>query len=156
MTYETFDPFDGMPDGTDADQWLSQQGWTDSIGIGSEDSPMRIRSYQRTVNGEAEYIVDVWDILGGTPYIKVPGPGELMDLLARWAPAAQAASVVQLVDELVDPSLDTTNVVGRVAAKVIHGVEEVLPAMRRHEREVAAHRRQARLAREAQAAKEAQ
>ncbi|WP_433530476.1 hypothetical protein ACQPYA_30760 [Micromonospora sp. CA-263727] len=142
MSYEIFDPFEGAPDTVVATEWLEGQGWSEFLGIGDEDSVLRVQSFRRTVDGRDEFIVDVGDVVQGSPYVKVDNFGELMDLLARWAPAVQAAALVAAVDDLRSYGLDKDGLAELVGAKVAFGAAEALPALQRHEQHQAAHRRQ--------------
>jgi len=155
MTYERFDPFPGKPDDMDDEQWLTQQGWEPSLGIGDTNSIMQVQSYRRTVDDHVECIAYASDLLGGTGYIKVGGPGELMDLLARWAPAVQAAAIVHTLDDIRSSRLDADGIVEVISAKVNHGQHETLPMLqgylreqRKHEREIRERRAAARRAAE--------
>ncbi|MFG1801029.1 hypothetical protein ACGFI4_12790 [Micromonospora carbonacea] len=143
MTYQIFDPYEGMPhDATvNAEQWLDQQGWSEFLGIGGEQSDLSIRTYRRTVEGQDEYIVQVWDVMQGSPFVKVDNFGELMDLLARWAPAAQAAALVFVIDALQSYDLDREGVVETLAAKAAFGGSKGLEALQRHQQEQDAQRR---------------
>ncbi|NIL56242.1 hypothetical protein [Salinispora arenicola] len=153
MSYEIFDPYADLPDGVNAEKWLEQQGWSEFLGVGGEDSDLHIRSFRRTFDGRDEFLVDVWDVNQGSPYVKVDNFGDLMDLLARWAPAIQAAALVQAVDNLRSPALDMDGVAEVVGAKVAFGASDVLPALRRDRQEQAAYRRQ--VAEQRKAAREA-
>ncbi|MGC4784122.1 hypothetical protein ACLQ3A_21110 [Micromonospora zamorensis] len=144
MTYEIYDPFKGRPENVDSDRWLEQQGWSEFFGIGGEESDLRIRSYRRIgESGQEEYIVDVWDLIQGSPFVKIDNIGELMDLLARWAPAVQAAALVYVLDELQSYRIDRRGVVEAVTAKAAWGVTEGAQALLADEREQAARRHQA-------------
>ncbi|MEV5690718.1 hypothetical protein [Micromonospora globbae] len=137
----------------DVGVWLEQQGWSEFLGIGGEASELCVRSFRRTVGGRDEFIVEVWDAAQGSPFVKVDNFGELMDLLARWAPAVQAAAVVAAVDDLRSYGLDKDGLAELVGAKVAFGASDALPALRRHEQQQAAHRRQ--VAAQRKAAREA-
>ncbi|MEO3776731.1 hypothetical protein ABGB16_07730 [Micromonospora sp. B11E3] len=142
MSYEIFDPFEGAPDNVDVIEWLEGQGWSGFLAIGGDESPLRVESFRRTVDGRDEFLVDVWDVNQGSPYVKVDNFGDLMDLLARWAPAVQAAALVSAVDSLRSYGLDKDGVAELVGAKVAFGASDALPALQRHEQEQAAYRRQ--------------
>jgi hypothetical protein len=71
----------------------------------------------------------------GTGYIKVGGPGELMDLFARWAPAVQAAAIVHTLDDIRSSRLHADGIVEVISAKVSHGQEETLPTLQEYLRE---------------------
>ncbi|WP_433536136.1 hypothetical protein ACQPZK_30295 [Micromonospora sp. CA-249363] len=152
MSYEIFDPFEGAPDTVAVTEWLEEKGWSELLGIGGEHSVLRVRSFRRTVDGRDEFIVDVWDVVQGSPWVNVDNFGELMDVLARWAPAAQAAAVVATVDDLRFSGLDKDGL-AELAAKAAFGVSAALPALRRYEQERATHRRQ--VAAQRKAAREA-
>ncbi|MEV4119455.1 hypothetical protein [Micromonospora sp. NPDC049645] len=141
MSYEIFNPFEGAPDTVDVREWLEQQGWSEFLGIGGDESALRIQSFRRMVDGRDEFLIDVWDVNQGSPYVKVDNFGDLMDVLARWAPAVQAAALVHAVDSLHSYGLDSDGIAELVGAKVAFGVSDVLPALRRHEQELAAQRR---------------
>ncbi|MEO3781305.1 hypothetical protein ABGB16_31835 [Micromonospora sp. B11E3] len=142
MSYEIFDPFEGAPDTVDVRECLEGQGWSEFLGVGDEDSVLHVQSFRRTVDGRDEFIVDVWDVVQGSPYVKVDNFGDLMDVLARWAPVVQAAALVAAVDSLRSYGLDKDGLAELVGAKVAFGASDALPALQRHEQEQAAYRRQ--------------
>lgn len=141
MSYEIFDPFEGASGTVDVREWLEQRGWSEFLGIGDDESALRVQSFRRTVDGRDEFIVDVWDAAQGSPYVKVDNFGDLMDLLARWAPAVQAAALVAAVDDLRSFGLDKGGLAEVVGAKVAFGASDALPALRRQEEQQAAYRR---------------
>jgi hypothetical protein len=144
MTYEIVDPFEGAPDDVEVGRWLEQQGWSEFLGIGGEESDLSIRSYRRSVEGRDEFIVQVWDVNQGSPFVRVDSFGVLMDLLARWAPAVHTAEVVGLVTDLRSFSLSDSGVAEVIAAKAAFGAGDGLRALREHERERAAEWRRRR------------
>jgi hypothetical protein len=141
MVYQIVDPFEGAPEGSDDAAWFEQQGWTEFIGLGDPDSSLYVRSFRRTTETGVEYIVDYWDVLYGSEYLKVDGPGELMDLLARWAPAVQAAAITGVIDDARRFGLSHDGVVEMVAAKVAFGANDSLENRRSLLREQSRDRR---------------
>lgn len=150
-----FDPFAELPANTDgiAERLLEQLGWEEGFGIGNEATFQRIRSYRRAVDRTEEHMIEVVDVLGASPYLRGDSFVELMHMTARWAPAVQAAAVVDLIDEMRSFSLGDDNTIGRIAAHVVDGIEKTLPSMRDNARQQASHERRVREARKA-AAKE--
>lgn len=73
-----------------------------------------------------------------------------MDLLARWAPLVQAASVTQLIAEVSSGGLSTWGTVEQIAGKVAFGMTDGLDAMRREEAQADRARRERAAARRAQ------
>lgn len=146
--YEIVDPLADAPDNVDMEPYLRSQGWEDFMGIGDERSPLYIQSWRRkSADGTFEYMVDVWNINYGSPYLKVNSFPELMDLLAKWAPAVQAASVAHLIDDVLESGLSDHGTIERIAAKMAFGTSDVLPRMRRQEAEQEAARQRQREAR---------
>jgi hypothetical protein len=141
VAYEIIDPFEGMPEGSDDSEWLEQQGWTDFVGLGNPESAMYVRSFRRKTETGMEYIVDYWDVLYGSEYFKVDGPGELMDLLARWAPAVQAAAIVAVIDDARQFGLSHDGLVEQIAAKAAFGANDTLENRRNLLREQSRDRR---------------
>lgn len=150
-SYETYDPFaeSDDPDG-DYRPTLSKLGWEEYLSIGDERSVLYVTSWRRTTtDGTVEYMLDVWDVSQGSPFIKVDGLVALMDLLSRWAPAVQAAAVVNLIDDLREGDLGD-GTVEQIAARLAYGATDTLPRMRRQKQEVDEHRRALRAQRMAQ------
>lgn len=154
--YETFDPFAELPD-NDGDYAanLNRAGWEEFLSIGDDRSVLYITSWRRTKqDSETEYMLDVWDVNCGSPFIKVGSFPDLMDLLARWAPAVQAATMVHLVDGVLEGGLSSSGVIEQVAARASFGAADALPVMRRQEAEQQRQRRLHREARRAAAGKD--
>jgi hypothetical protein len=146
--YQQVNPFADAPANVDVESYLASQGWEEFLGIGGENSELYIQSWRRTLpDAQTEYIVDVWNAAFGSPYIKVTSFVDLMDLLARWAPAIQAAAVVAILDEVQQLGLSPSGMIERIAAKAAFGATEGLPILQRQEAEQRAMRRQAREAR---------
>lgn len=142
MTYETVDLYAGKPEHTDDNDWLESQGWESFLTIGDDASVMKVMSYRRTSpEGTTEYVVQVWDVEFGSPFIHADNFGDLMDLFARWAPAIQAATVVHAVDSLREYDLDTMGLVELIAGKAKWGAINVPDDIRRHKRQAAENRR---------------
>lgn len=147
-SYETLDPFAEDPDSTDYTETLTKLGWTNILTVGdSERSPLYVNAWQRQhPDGRTEYAVDVWDQNMGSPFVKVGSFPEVMDLLARWAPAVQAAAVSQLIAEVSDGGLSEWGTVEQMAARVAYGISDALPKMRAAEAEADRARRKRALA----------
>lgn len=135
--YEPFDPFADDPEGTYVvDEYLKSKGWEELFHVGDEDSPLHVESWRRSVGtGPDEYMVTVSDLLTAGPYLKVRSFADVMDLLARWAPAVQAASVVGLIDDISKGWLQDAGAVETIAAKAIYGAEVVSSKLRSEEAE---------------------
>lgn len=134
MGYQEIDLYKDMPDDADTDKWLEEQGWEDFLSLGDNDSHLYIRSHRRLVDGNYQYVLDVWDVLSGSPHILVDSFVELMDLIARWAPAIQAAALVSLIDEARHIGLSDSGSVELIAAKVAYGAQDALPRLKESER----------------------
>lgn len=125
-----------VPDGCDdIDAFLTAQGWQRFLVLGAANSTMRINSWRRhPTNQPVEYLVNVDDIHSVSSYLRVDTLPELMDLLARWAPAVQAAAITVLIDDLTGLSLNEEyGLVETITARVVHGAEHTLPRLHRRE-----------------------
>lgn len=131
MAYVEFDPHADAPDGTDAGSWLEEQGWSEFLGIGDEQTDLRFRSWRRQIDGRWEYACEVWDVIQGSPFLKIESFGELMDIMARWAPALQAAAVIGFLERAQTFGLDTDGEVEKIAAKVAFGSTAGLAAVQK-------------------------
>lgn len=147
MTYETVDLYALMPAEGDPEQHLTEQGWAPFLALGSDDSQLRVQSWRRRKGTSWEYAVEVGDLTCYSENIVTDSLVEFMDLLARWAPAVQAAAVVGLVDEVGSAGLSSYGTVETVAARWAHGREQVLPQLRREEAASRAERARSRQAR---------
>jgi hypothetical protein len=149
--YEQYDPFAeaGDPNGNYQER-LRKLGWEEFLSVGDDRSVLYITSWKRTISdGDIEYILDVWDINQGSPFIKVDGFVTLMDLLSRWAPAVQAAAMVNLIDDFRDGDLGN-GTVEQISARISYGITDTLPRMRQRKREDDERRRAIREQRQAQ------
>ncbi|MFE7871651.1 hypothetical protein ACFUYE_15025 [Micromonospora humida] len=137
---EPYDPFAEAedPDG-DYETTMRTLGWERFLTVGEDPAPLYITTWRRTMpDGGIEYAFDVWGIDAGSPFFKVATFPELMDLVARWAPAVQAAHVSAFLGDLAEVGgLSTMGVVERVAARAAFGVKDALPEIRSAEREAA-------------------
>lgn len=131
MEYQIVNPLADAPDMVEVDSYLRSQGWELFLHIGNEDSCLYVRSWRRQHDDSEQYMVEVSDGANDSPYISVPNFGELMDLLARWAPVVQAATISDLIGGIIGSGLSYFGSVERIAAKAVFGAEDVLPEMRR-------------------------
>ena len=89
--------------------------------------------------------------MGGSPCLRVDSFPELMDLIARWSPAVQAAALVHLIDDLNSANLDDDGLTERLAARFAYGAETLVPKLREERRMVQEARRRRREAQKAAA-----
>lgn len=127
--YTIIDPYADANDDTDLTRYLADQGWEEFFSIGGDDTYLQIRSW-RNADQTGPFLARVEDVSHLSPFIQVATFVDLMDLFARWAPAIQAAAVSDVVNELRGMDLSEVGVIERAAARVVHGVQEVLPQMR--------------------------
>lgn len=132
-------------DVSDVDAGLAEAGWRPfwTLGDPAGDLGLEVWSRPREDGGD-EYLLEVSNVNSVSPYLLVGGFPELMDLVARWAPALQAAAVAGLVRELSDNDLSPYGLVELIAGRAAYGVAEGLPILR-HDEDTA--RRQAQEAR---------
>jgi hypothetical protein len=128
--YELINLHAGQPDGVPDHEHFAAQGWEDFFVVGYTDGPLTIHTWRRPTDaGGWQYVVQVTDVLYGSEFIRVPGLVELMDLLARWAPAVQAAAICDLLHDLGGAGLNPEGTVETVAARAKYGVIATLPRL---------------------------
>lgn len=134
MTYSLYDPTaeTSAAEG-DWDKLMMELGWDDFISVGAEDSSLWLVGRRRIKGTVTEYVVEIQN-LGGWEAVRTDSFMEYMDLLARWAPAVQAAAIAGFIGELGDTDISDYNTVGRIAAKWQTG-DDVLSYMRRNQME---------------------
>jgi hypothetical protein len=118
------------PDGETVSVYLESIGWEEFLAVGNEDSPMRIVTWRRSNEGNTVYLIEVADVLGGSPFVQVDTFPEVMDLLARWSPVVQSAAVTRFLEELREWEIDTDGIVEKIAARARFGVEDLYGPMR--------------------------
>lgn len=145
MAYQEFDPFADRPDDAMTAQGvvtLAEFGWEDFFDLGDDaEITLYVRTYRRTQGGRTQYLVTVSDANFVSPYVKVDTFPELMDLLARWAPAIQAASVTSLLTDVRQYGLSSDGAIEAIAAKAAYGGRQGLEKLERHEQEQSQFRR---------------
>ena len=149
MTFSEYDPTTEIGDSTETD-WnaiMRSAGWEPYMTLGSTNGYMWVSTWQRTRGETTEYCAELSNPAEGSPLIRTDSFLELTDLLARWAPIIQAEAITNLIAELDSDDLSSTNLVGRIAAKVLDAENTALPDMRRQRAEEAERLRTRRLAR---------
>ena len=125
MPPEEFNPFDELPANdseSDVAVILTRLGWSSFLSLGDSDSDLCLQTWRRTTkHGNTEYMAEVSDVNEAGPFIRMDSFVELMDLMTRWAPAIQAASVVAVLTEAREYGLSDSGVVEVVAAKAAFG-----------------------------------
>ncbi|TDX84923.1 hypothetical protein [Amycolatopsis arida] len=133
-----WEPYDALADaeddGGDVEALLHSLGWTSFVRLGSgEDFGVEIEVYERrTRDGHPEYLLDIWGEHSGSPYLKVDNLPAVMELLAKWAPIVQAASISRVVRDLAAGAIEHEGLVETVAARAAWGVQERLPKLKKH------------------------
>ncbi|MFB9688414.1 hypothetical protein [Amycolatopsis plumensis] len=124
-SWEPYDVWDGAPSD---DATLESLGWESLLDLGSSDDiGFAIMVWQRSVgDGGTEYLLNVWGFQSGSPYLKVDSFPAVMELVAKWAPVLQAASVAHVVQDLAGLFVDRNGLVETVAARAAWGVQEKL------------------------------
>ncbi len=132
------DLFADCPDNADVNTYLKSTGWEEFLSVGAEtDGPINLKTWQRTRDDGVEYLLEVNDVHSCSPYMKVDTFPDLMDLMARWSPVIQTASVTYVLNDLIGVFIDDTNgLVERIAARAKFGVEQMYgPMVRERERQ---------------------
>jgi len=146
MPLHPVDPLPADYDG-DADSGLREQGWDRFLRLGDDTSHMWITTWRKKVDGGAwTYLIEVNDPAFCSPYLQSDDFVEIMDAVARWAPAVQAAAVNGLVDELMNTDVSAEGIVEALAARAVHGAEVALPYLLKQQKERQELRRQMRAA----------
>lgn len=118
--WEPFDILADLPDDVEVDDYIRQQGWYEWNTIGSQ-FQFHLKSYQRTgEDGGAEFMLEV----AGSDYfhyLLVDALPTLLDLMARWAPIAQAGRIDWFFDELACRDVDVSGAVENIAKRVMFG-----------------------------------
>lgn len=148
--WEPYDVFAAAPDPDNVPNvgaYLESQGWSGftTLSAGLDWSSLSLVVWQRDHDGRAEYLISVESELAGSSYMKVNNLPTLMDLLARWAPAVQAATIADVVRDLQEPGIEYNGIVETVAGRAAWGVQDRLPELRsaRREQDAAARKRAA-------------
>ena len=90
--------------------------------------PLSMSSWRRRINGTQQYLLSVEDGTWVSPFMVVDSFPELMDLFARWAPAMQAASIIEAISDLTQYGMGD-GLVERVAARTVYGTTELYKQM---------------------------
>ncbi|MCA1191663.1 hypothetical protein [Saccharopolyspora sp. 6V] len=141
--WENWDFYSRLPDDADVAKEMKDQGWNEFFSIGDGEGDLGIKTWQ----GKHGYLLQVADAAQFSPFLKVDTFPELMELLAKWAPAVQAASVSALIRAANDYGLHDGGVVENLAAKAAYGVgdlKEKLEKEKRQREQAAWRRRQQR------------
>ncbi|MEU0529225.1 hypothetical protein [Amycolatopsis tolypomycina] len=129
-SWEPYNAFAGAPeDEHDIEKRLSSQGWETFLSLGhGETIGFELRVLIRYSGGgetrkHPEYLIEVGGPSAIAPYLKVDDLPTVMDLLARWAPALQAASIANLTYDLATGVIEPNGIVETVAARITWAVE---------------------------------
>jgi hypothetical protein len=134
--WEPFDVFPGEDD-PETEKALEEQGWESFLTLGSgERLGCEIEVYLRNTEGGQQYLVEVWGEQYGSPYLKVDSLPALMDLLGRWAPVVQAASVARVLSEIKGLTIERDGLVEAIAARIAWAVTEHTPKLKRERDEL--------------------
>lgn len=104
---------------------LARQGWDPFVVLGAgEVASLTVRTWQRSRDGRVEYllIVDTVDI--GSPFLVLRDLPTFMDLLARWAPAVQAAAIADVTRDLQETGIEEEGFVEKIAGRAWWGIQE--------------------------------
>jgi hypothetical protein len=132
--WEPYDALANAKDTADVEAMLDSVGWKAFMRLGSaEDFGFEISVYEcRSGNGHPEYLLDVWGDAHGSPYLKVDNLPAVMDLLSKWAPVLQAASIAHVVRDLAAGIIEHEGIVETVAARAAWGAQEHMPKLKKH------------------------
>lgn len=146
--WEPFDFYANAPDPRNVDMgaYLEAEGWSRfiTLGAGADYSSLVLATWSRIRDGQSEYLVEVQTDLESSDFLKVNNLPALMDLLARWAPAVQAATIADIAKDLNGLDLDSTGLVEIVAARAAWGFRDRLPELEAEARRSAAEARERR------------
>jgi hypothetical protein len=134
--WEHFDVFHADPKGEIADvsKYLANQGWNHIMVIGDPDATLSLDVWQRhRESGHPEYLLEVNSSATSMsmPYLVLDSLPDLMDLVARWAPAVQTAAVTEVLRDLQTGMATPAGIVETVAARIMYGINEVSPRLPR-------------------------
>jgi hypothetical protein len=124
--WEQADVLADMPaEATDVGEYLRSQGWEGMLTLGDPDGSLWIEvRVRRGADRTAEYLLEVASIDVYSPFLVVDSFPDVMDLVARWAPAVQAAAVVAALQRLEGGTeMHAHGLVESVAARALFGVE---------------------------------
>ncbi len=105
--------------------------------IGDPDAALSLDAWQRhREGGHPEYLLEVTFSATSVslPYLVVDSLPDLMDLVARWAPAVQTAAVAEVLRDLQTGMATPAGIVETVAARTMFGINEVSPRLPRESR----------------------
>ncbi|PKV99602.1 hypothetical protein ATK30_0582 [Amycolatopsis echigonensis] len=145
--WESFDIFSGAPDseGLNVGEHLQSQGWEHFLRLGQGDwCSLTLTAWRRPFEDRAEYLLSVSTGLAASEFLKVDNLPQLMDLVSKWAPAVQAATLADLVEDLNEPDLNEMGVLEIAAARAAWGARERLPELEADRQRMIAERRQRR------------
>ena len=128
-----------LNDGEDVHQALLKSGWQELLTIGDPDhGHMYIKTWSRAVPPRlSEYLIEVGSIIVAGPFLQVPDFPTLMEIIARWAPAVQAAEVAGVISELRSPGLDSWGLMELIGARAAWGANTLLPQLQKeHDKEI--------------------
>ena len=96
-------------------------GWSTLFHVGEPGDTTGIGI--KTWRGPDGYLLQVSDFGGASPMLLVDTFPEVMDLLARWAPAVQASKLAMMLHFADSDVIEGDGVVERIAAKWVYGAD---------------------------------
>jgi hypothetical protein len=130
--WEPVDILGECPDGEEIGEYLTSQGWERFQTIGDPEAGLGIESWQRNpADKPSQYLMLVSETSGTSPFMLLDSYPEFISLVARWAPAVQAAMIGHVLYQAQVSFLQEYGLVEMVAAKVAHGIGPVLTRMQK-------------------------
>ncbi|MEV0649953.1 hypothetical protein AB0I28_32320 [Phytomonospora sp. NPDC050363] len=130
-----WEPTNVIPaDSSTVDTDLDKAGWERFWVIGGqENGALHIVTWRRdSPDGPGrQYLLQVWDVNTGSEFVQVDGLPGLMELLAKWAPIVQAASVAGAIAEGLNGALDRYGFFEQIGARLAWGADTNRDAMER-------------------------
>jgi hypothetical protein len=134
---------------TNIEAGLTEAGWHAFWTIGDPDGDLCLEVWERSrEGGSSEYLLEVSNATRVSPFMMISSFPELMDLVARWAPAVQAATVTGAVRDLYGSDPEPFGLVELIAGRAAYGVTDGLPALQQHQEGIRRERDRRRRARQ--------
>lgn len=100
---------------------LAEHNWVEFLRLGDPEGPLGIRTWRCTTSEQTSYLLRVEERTYISSFLQVDTLPELMDLLARWAPAVQAAAVADALSCINMEGLSDKGFTERLGAKLAYG-----------------------------------